>query len=394
MNEAATRLRIVHVVHERIGTVGGIQRFDARVLAGLSALAQERDFDLEVIAMHGVAPEHQLPSSSQFASANGSRRRLLRLLWQAHRRGVDQVLVGHVRLAKLIWPIRLLFRRTRYVLFAHGVEAWDAGRTFMHRAVTRWLFDELIDDIVAVSRFTAARMTAAFRLERPRIHILPNAVNVDERILAAPCASSVPSVRRPVILTVARMDRHDIRKGIPVALQAIQSLRETFPDVQYRVVGDGALRPRHEALARALGISEHVEFLGRVQEQDLPGLYMSSDAFLLPSSKEGFGIVFLEAWRYGLPIVCGNVDASTEVVDDGVNGFTVSPSSAEEISNALHRLLSDADLMRAFVQRGREKVVLKFSAGRFFETLERIIDNRSDKARFAVASTEAGPTPT
>ena len=367
--------RIVHLVHERIGTVGGIQRFDNRVLLGLSRIALERGCELELIAMHDVRPDADLPSHIRVESARGSRSRLLWLLFKAHLRGIDQAYIGHLRLAKLIWPIRLLFRRARYVLFIHGVEAWDAGRTPFHRSISRWLVDHLVDDVVSVSHFTAQRMRAAFQLEQPRFHILPNALTFDAPLPTAPMASS-GSDERPVVLTVARMDRHDMLKGIPAALQAIKLLRESYPTLRYRIVGDGELRAQHEKLAHRLGLSEHVEFLGRVPDTELHGLYKQSDVFLLPSAKEGFGIVFLEAWLHGLPIVCGNLDASSEVVEHGIDGFTVAPQDPMAIAQALRTLLSNPEMRRSFVERGREKVMLKYSAPQFLERLQAIVEWR------------------
>lgn len=364
--------RIVHVVHERIGAVGGIQRFDLRVLRSLSALANERGYGFEVLALNGVAPGVVLPEGIRVVTADGSRARLLRLLLARHWSGrLDLVFVAHLRLQKAIWPARLLFFRSRYLLFVHGIEAWSAGRTRRNRFAARAIVKFCVDDIVSVSRFTAQKVRDAFALKRHRVHLLPNALDLP------PAAANVPAARpaagRHEILTVARMDPHDLPKGIPAALRAIALLVPEFPQLRYRIVGDGALRADHEALAASLGLTPHVEFLGRVPEHALETLYDDADVFLLPSSKEGFGIVFLEAWRHALPVVCGNVDASAEVVTDGVDGFTVDPHDPEAIARALRRLLDDRALRQALGQRGRDKVAREYSGAAFAERLRRIV---------------------
>jgi phosphatidyl-myo-inositol dimannoside synthase len=364
--------RILHLIHERIGAIGGIQRFDLRVLRALSALSSELGYELEVLALNGIAPDIDLPEGTRLTSANGGRARLLWLLLKEHWHGLDMVYVAHMRLQKAVWPARLLFFRSRYLLFVHGIESWSAGRTRRNRFMARAIVNFSVDDVVSVSRFTAGKVLAAFALKRQKIHLLPNALDVPPALARSPIARSSHD-GNPVILTVARMDKHDMQKGIPPALQAIALLVHEFPGVKYRIIGDGVLRSDHEALARQLGLESQVEFLGRIAESELEGIYDRSDIFLLPSSKEGFGIVFLEAWRHGLPIVCGNVDASPEIVENGVDGFTVDPEDPQAIAQAVRKLLIDPAMRLQFATRGRSKLVAKYSTGPFMDTLRQIV---------------------
>ncbi|HEY6645355.1 glycosyltransferase family 4 protein [Povalibacter sp.] len=373
---------MLHLVHERIGGIGGIQRFDLRALRGLAMLAAEEGCEFEVLALNGIETDLALPEQVEVSSASGSRFKLLQLLIHRHlTRRVTSVWVAHLRIQKAVWPARFIFFGSRYLLFVHGIEAWGAQGSRILRLAYRSLMNSFVDDVISVSRFTVARMIASFGLRWPRIHLLPNAQDVSDEILAEPYAASDVVADHPIVLTVARMDRHDMPKGIPVSLRAIDLLRKEFPRLKHRIVGDGELRMRHEALARELQLTSHVEFLGRVPDADLAALYHSADVFLLPSSKEGFGIVFLEAWRFGLPIVCGNVDASVEVVDNGVNGFAVSPDSPEDVASALRQLFLNPALRRQFATQGRQKILREYSNTSFIEGLRRIIaDPRFDQA--------------
>jgi phosphatidyl-myo-inositol dimannoside synthase len=364
--------RIVHLIHERIGAIGGIQRFDLRVLRALSAISSDLGYELEILALNGIAPGVTLPDGTRLTSAHGSRAKLLWLLLQRHWRGLDMVYVAHVRLQKAVWLARLLFFRSRYLLFVHGIESWSAGRTRRNRFIARAIVNRSVDDIVSVSRFTARKVVAAFALKRQKLHLLTNALDVPPTVVHSPIARSSHD-GSPAILTVARMDKHDMQKGIAPALRAIAILVQAFPGLKYRIIGDGVLRNDHEALARQLGLESQVEFLGHIPENELEGIYDSSDIFLLPSSKEGFGIVFLEAWRHGLPIVCGNVDASAEVVEDGIDGFTVDPEDPSAIAQAIRALLIDPAMRLQFATRGRSKLVVKYSSGPFMDTLRQIV---------------------
>jgi glycosyltransferase involved in cell wall biosynthesis len=138
-------------------------------------------------------------------------------------------------------------------------------------------------------------------------------------------------------------------------------------------VGDGVLRPRLEELTAELEIQGNVEFLGRLSDSEVNDTFRQADIFLLPSRKEGFGIVFLEAWKYGLPVICGNVDASSEVVTDGVDGLTVDPCSAEAIASAIESLLADAQRRREFASSGRAKILSMYSNEVFGRNLARLL---------------------
>lgn len=93
----------------------------------------------------------------------------------------------------------------------------------------------------------------------------------------------------------------------------------------------------------------------------------------MPSRGEGFGIVFLEAMAHGLPVICGNEDASPEVVLDGVTGFTVNPRSHQEISAAIRKLIENPDLRHQMGEAGQKRVKENFSFEAFKTTLNTYI---------------------
>ncbi len=104
-------------------------------------------------------------------------------------------------------------------------------------------------------------------------------------------------------------------------------------------------------------------------------IYAQGHLFILPSVKEGVGIVFLEAWRCRLPILAGNEDASTEVIRHGDNGLCVSPQS-EAVVEAVCSLLSDADLRRTMRAAGHERLRDKVTHERFREALRQALTEK------------------
>jgi phosphatidylinositol alpha-1,6-mannosyltransferase len=138
-----------------------------------------------------------------------------------------------------------------------------------------------------------------------------------------------------ILLTVGRLDPDERRKGHDRVIQALPEVMQTFPDVVYLVVGHGEDRARLEALARNLGVENGVLFSGRVTPDELPHLYRLANLFVMPSTQEGFGIVFLEAAASGVRVIGGNADGSTDALADGVVGFTIDPANVEALTDAI-----------------------------------------------------------
>jgi len=371
-----TRKTVVHLIHERIGGVGGIQRFDLRVMNALHEMSEQIGFALKVISLRDISPDAQVPSSLSIHSAGGSYLRLALLLaWTQLGARVEHVFVGHAKLVRCCLPARLLFWRTRYRLFVHGVDVWSLDPTRQPKKISRALLDFTVDEIISVSRYTLQRMATLFRIKHSSV--LPNAIDMEQSEPVRAAKTGERRERGYQILSVSRLDSHDGPKGIDFALRAVAILRQQHPLVRYRVVGDGTLRSSLEALAAELGLTDCVEFAGRVSDAEVVEAFGQADVFLLPSRKEGFGIVFLEAWKFGLPVVCGNVDASCEVVEDGRDGFTVDPLSPQEIASAVGRLLDDPALRERFVAHGRQKLATSFSATAFRQNLRRLLESGS-----------------
>ena len=108
-----------------------------------------------------------------------------------------------------------------------------------------------------------------------------------------------------------------------------------MPNVVYLIAGHGADRARLEALAQSLGVADNVIFAGRVAPDELPQLYRLADLFVMPSTQEGFGIVFLEAAASGLRAIGGNADGSIDALADGAVGTAIDPDDSEALVRAI-----------------------------------------------------------
>ena len=138
------------------------------------------------------------------------------------------------------------------------------------------------------------------------------------------------------------------------------------------MVGDGTDRSRLEQLTAELSITDRVNFVGVVSNDELLEHFVSCDVFVMPSTQEGFGIVFAEAMACSKPVIAAKSRAIPEVVSDGETGMLVDPERPEELQAALLALLSDPDQRKRFGRAGRARVESSFTCARFGERVELI----------------------
>jgi glycosyltransferase involved in cell wall biosynthesis len=163
------------------------------------------------------------------------------------------------------------------------------------------------------------------------------------------------------------------RKGYHISLPAFAALQRRFPGAVYRIAGpppEGAYRKQLEEIIRRENI-RGVEFLGTVDSDRLDQLYREATVFILLSQDldlhfEGFGIVYLEAGAYGLPVVGSRSGGIPDAVADGVTGFLVDPTDADAAGAAMIRLAEEKSLSSRMGLAGRARAE-RFTWGRFAE---------------------------
>ena len=265
------------------------------------------------------------------------------------------VMVG-VDLDGFLWARR---RRQRFVVALKGVIADELTN---EQGVTRALLSvqarweranvHRADHVVVPSAYSAAMTVELYGLARDRVSVVPEPIDLAgwrARLAAAP----PPPPHAPTVLTVARMYP---RKRLEDLLAAAVRVRERIADVRFRIVGNGPEGSRLRALHARLGLGDTVQFLGDVSAAALAVEYVSADCFCLPSSQEGFGIVFLEAMTAGLPVVACRAAAVPEVVADGETGVLVPPRDPDALAQALQKVLSESTWARGLGTAGTRRV--------------------------------------
>jgi glycosyltransferase involved in cell wall biosynthesis len=280
-----------------------------------------------------------------------------------------QRLAGHVR-----WAAR--WRGIPYVVQLHGggfkvPEGEVKGMLAPTRRTLDW--GKVPSALLGTRRFLldadlvlvlSAEEEAAAREQLPRVRVerLPNGVDPGRFSRGdgarARARWGIPEAA-PLLLTVARVDPQKGQEFLPDVLAALPTAHAvavgptTVPGYDEKVL----------ARARSLGVADRLHLVGGLAPEgsDLQDLYRGATLFLLPSLHEPFGIVVLEAWSAGLPVVATRVGGLGDLVEDGRDGLLVPPGDAPALAAAAGALLSDPGRGRALAVRGLEVVRSRYT---------------------------------
>ena len=204
----------------------------------------------------------------------------------------DRIVCGHVAQLPLAWAAARLRPRLPYYLVAHGIEVWRPFSALERIALGG------ARGVWCVSEFTRSRLLEHCPVPRQRTAVVPNAL---DPFLEAPSPAGVPA-GPPVILAVSRISVADGYKGIEHLIAAMPAVLGEIPGARLRIVGRGD------------GLGGAVEFAGYRSDSELAGEFARCRLFALPSQKEGFGLVYLEAMAHGRPCLGARAGGAPEVI--------------------------------------------------------------------------------
>jgi len=200
-----------------------------------------------------------------------------------------------------------------------------------HRALERRLL-ESADAVIAVSSALATEyVERGWRIPRPMV--IPNGVDA-EFYTPGPAMA-----REPGRLLVA--GRLTSQKGVDLAIRALGTLVPELPELRLFIAGAGPWEQAYRNLARRLGCTDRVRWLGWLDPEALRDQYRRCTALLMPSRYEPFGLTALEAMACGATVVAAAVGGLSELLDDGVTGRLVPPSDPAALAEAVGALIRD-----------------------------------------------------
>jgi glycosyltransferase involved in cell wall biosynthesis len=299
---------------EIFSSEGGIPRILRTYLKALCDLA-EPNGSVRLLALNDTAihaEDLQRHGNARLVSSGACGRKKIKFIRETLRlaRGCDTLVCGHVFMLPAAWLAKRFYPRLKYYLVAHGIEVWQpfsrAERVALRGA----------EKIFCVSDYTRGELFRHCSLPEGRAVVLHNAL--DPSFAIAP--GEPLSACDPVILAVTRLTYADRYKGVEHLIKALPAIRAAIPAARLRLIGRGDDIPRLQALAASLDVSNAVQFLGYVNDQRLTEELRTCRLFALPSRKEGFGLVYLEAMAHSRPCLAARAGGAPEVItaDTGV----------------------------------------------------------------------------
>ena len=292
--------------------------------------------------------------------------------WRRGATGV--VLAGHPNLAVPARWVQRLSPRLRMIVVAHGIEVWEPLAAYRRRALLQ------ADLVLTPSRDTAQKLAGVQGVPPNKIRLLPWPLST-EFLQFADAPENLPLPHGfphgPLVLSVGRWAASERYKGLDELICAIAQLRVSGAEPQLVAVGSGDDLPRLRRLASEAGAADRVHFLEGLSREQLAACYCRADVFALPSTGEGFGLVFLEAMAFGKPVVAAACGGATDIVEDGVNGLLVPPRDPERLADALNLLFQDDVLRSRLGQRGAAMVRERYSFSTFQAELDKILSESS-----------------
>jgi glycosyltransferase involved in cell wall biosynthesis len=285
-------------------------------------------------------------------------------LWQRP----QLIMVNHLNFAVAAYGLKRL-TGVPYWIAVYGMECWNVQKPALQNALRH------ADKIISISGYTRDRLLQEQNLDPSQFLLLPCTLEA-HRWSIAPKPSHLLAryglkPEQPVILTVSRLAGVGRYKGYDRILEALPQIREVIPDVHYILAGKGDDRPRIEQLITQLQLQDCVTLAGFVPDEELGDYYNLCDVFAMPSKREGFGIVYIEALACGKPVLGGNRDGAIDALCHGELGVLVDPDDTHAIAKALIEILQKTYPNPLIYQPEllRQKAVATFGFERFQQTL-------------------------
>jgi glycosyltransferase involved in cell wall biosynthesis len=188
------------------------------------------------------------------------------------------------------------------------------------------------------------------------VTFIPNGVDAER---FHPLVPAQHSDRENEAITVLLARRLVAKNGVLIFAEAMAKLADL--DIRIVIAGDGELRSRVLDILENAGLKDKTEFLGIVDNEDMPEIYQSADISVLPSFMEATSITGLESMASGLPLVGTNVGGIPGIIEDNVTGLLVPPGEPDSLAQAIKKLVENSALRQTMGKAARTRVETEFT---------------------------------
>lgn len=257
-------------------------------------------------------------------------------------------------------------RNPKTIFTMHSTEYGRCGNNFVGGASqdvsdTEWAGIYHADKVIAVSKTLKNELNWLYSAPEGKIDVVYNGVN---------CAAFDGWIDALAVRQMYEIEEHDplilftgrmvYQKGPDILLESIPTILKYHPHAKFVFVGDGGMRWSVEERARQMGLTNATRFTGHLSGWKIHDLYKTADMVCVPSRNEPFGIVILEAWSAGKPVVASINGGPSEFVWHDVNGYKVQ-ANTESINWGIGTMLADREHAHWMGRNGRLAAETVFS---------------------------------
>jgi teichuronic acid biosynthesis glycosyltransferase TuaC len=247
-----------------------------------------------------------------------------------------------------------------FVVSVHGLDAYSdrqvSGRSGEWcRRVSRLVFQST-DRVVCVSEHVREQVLRGEPSSKTSV-----TYNGADPVRFAPLSEDAARSSSPAPQKIVSVGNLIPTKGHEVLLKALAALSAKYPSLVCEIVGDGPLREPLGSLAKELRLGERVRFLGRRSRTEVANLVRSATLFVLPSSYEGLGCVYLEAMASGTPAIGCRGQGIEEIIHHSRDGWLVAPNDVDGLVRGVATLLENDQLRELIAIQGRDTVLQNYT---------------------------------
>lgn len=362
---------------QTFSTTGGIQKMTRTLAHSLHQLSKNNNWAFELWSVYDLdsdlMPQYLPPQNFK---GFGLKKLIFALKALSTAAAPDIVLISHINLAAIGLLIKIFNPKCQVWLIAHGIEVWrplpQYKKSFLRHC----------DKIICVSSFTRQQMIARHHLANEKCTVLNNAV---DPFMKLPVSFAKPAHllkrygltnQNQIIFTLTRLAVTEQYKGHDQVIKVISQLKTDFPGIKYILSGqyDHKEEIRIRKLISEYNVDEQVILTGFIEEAELSDHFLLADVFVLPSKKEGFGIVFVEALANGLPVICGNSDGSVDAIRNGELGNAINADDLDELKEAIKQYLV-TPLTESKRKYLKDRCLLHFNETDYMNKLAKLVNN-------------------
>jgi len=259
------------------------------------------------------------------------------------------------------------------VVTVHGA---DFYRTILKNKKCKKNIEKVINfsnKTIVVSNKLKKTGEKELKIEEEKIVIIPDGINKED-IFKEESNLSKEYGDKKIILSVSHLIK---TKGIDLNLKAISRLKEKYPTIHYLIIGEGKARKKLEKIVKNLNLQDKVEFLGQLPHNKVMEYMSICDIFSLPSWKEGFGVVYIEAMAHKKPVIACEGEGPEDFIKDKKTGLLVKPKDVGSLAEAIDFLLSNSERAKEIGERAKKLVLENYTweriAGRLIEIYKKAI---------------------